>query len=270
MNILQSLLLGIIQGLTEFLPISSSGHLVLGQHFLGINSIDTSFEVFLHLGSLLAVILYFYKDIFELAQAFFPIKNEKFPERQVNNRKIVFYLIISTVVTGVIGFLFKDFFEEMFSKPVIVAGLLSVTGLIIFLSDTIRFDHIHTADMGFWRAIVIGLSQSMAILPGISRSGSTIATSLFIGVKRSEAARFSFLLSIPAILGAAVLNLDAFLQLDQSMLMSYSIGGLGAFVSGYLVISMLLNLIRKRKLKYFAYYCWLISLVSVILVLSGF
>ncbi len=270
MNIIQSLFLGIVQGLTEFLPISSSGHLVLGEHFLGINSVDTSFEVFLHLGSLLAVILYFFKDILELVQAFLPIKNEKFPEKQVNNRKIVFYLVLSTIVTGAIGFFFKDFFEGLFGKPLVVAILLSVTGIIIFLSDTIRFDHIHASDMGFWRALVIGLSQSLAILPGISRSGTTIATSLFIGVKRSEAARYSFLLSIPAILGAAVLQMDVFSNLDQSMLMNYLIGGLGAFVSGFLVISMLLNLIRKRKLKYFAYYCWLVSLVSLVLILTGF
>jgi|AntAceMinimDraft_2_1070361.scaffolds.fasta_scaffold11607_2 undecaprenyl-diphosphatase len=270
MPVLKSLILGIIQGLTEFLPISSSGHLVLGKHFLKFQTPDTSFEVFLHLGSLLAVILYFWKDILALIKAISPIKNVKFPEEQMKNRKLVFYLIISTFITGVIGIFFKDFFENLFTNPILVAGMLSITGIIIFISDTIRFEKVHTSDMGVGRAIIIGLSQSLAILPGISRSGTTISVALFSGIKRSEAARFSFLLSIPAILGAALLHFKDFANLDKGMLMNYIIGGVGAFVSGYLVISLLLKLIQKRKLKYFAYYCWVASITSIILLLAGF
>ncbi|MBN2828683.1 MAG: undecaprenyl-diphosphate phosphatase [Candidatus Cloacimonetes bacterium] len=270
MHILKSLVLGIIQGLTEFLPISSSGHLVLSEHFLKVQTSDTSFEVFLHLGSLLAVIIFFRKDIVGLITSILPIKNPKYPEDQINNRKIVFYMIVSTIVTGVIGFLFRDFFEKLFQNPILVAIMLSITGLIIYLSDTIRLERVHSADMGVWRAFIIGLGQSFAILPGISRSGTTISVSLFTGVKRSEAARYSFLLSIPAILGAAVLNLDAFRALDKSMLISYAIGGMGAFVSGYLVIAALLKIIRNRKLKYFAFYCWIVSITSIILLLAGY
>jgi undecaprenyl-diphosphatase len=180
------------------------------------------------------------------------------------------YLIISTFITAVIGFLFKDFFENLFQNPLLVAGMLSVTGIIVFFSDTVRIEKVHSSNMGIWRAIIIGLGQSLAILPGISRSGTTISVSLFAGIKRAEAARFSFLLSIPAILGAAVLHLDAFAALNKSMLTSYLVGGLGAFVSGYLVIAMLLKIIQKRKLKYFAYYCWIISITTIVLILAGF
>ncbi len=266
MNLLYSIILGIIQGLTEFLPVSSSGHLVLAEEFLNFHQ-DLSFEIILHFGSLMAVLIYFRKDIFSLAESTFKFNNKEIKHSE--NRKIVLYLLVATFITGVIGILFKDYLEELFSKPIFAAILLSVTAIILFTSDKINTKNISTDKMGFTRAILIGLGQSFALLPGISRSGSTIAMSIFCGLKREQVAKFSFLLSIPAIFGALVLKYKEILALDSSLLISYLAGAFAAFISGYLVIKLLLRLVQKQKLKYFAYYCWSVSLISIILLFIG-
>lgn len=264
---LKSIILGLIQGLTEFLPVSSSGHLVLSQHFLNsANDNSMTFEVFLHLGSLLAVLIFFRKDIWQLIKSLIFFKKDQYK----NDRKIVLWLMIGTFVTGAIGFAFSDQFESMFSDPLLVAMFLSITGLVIYLSDLIVDKSIQIHEMGWKRALIIGLGQSIAITPGISRSGTTIAFSLFTGLKRSQAARFSFLLSVPAILGANLKEFSNISALDHTQFMNYLGGFIAAFISGYFVIGILLKLIGAAKLKYFSYYCWAVSLVSVVLILMGF
>lgn len=255
-NILNTIILGIIQGLTEFLPVSSSGHLVLLKQILGFeHSTDVSLEVILHLGSLLAVILFFRKDIISLITSIF--KKDK------AGIKTCLYLLTATIVTGFIGFAFKDVFEQIFANPIYAAVFFSVTGVILFISDKIKTGNLKQSQIGYKKSAITGLAQGLAILPGISRSGTTISCLLLLKVNRKDAARFSFLLSIPAILGANIANLDALKALPKNALIAYGIGALAAFISGYAVIALLLKIINKRKLSYFSYYLWVISIVSL-------
>ncbi len=268
MNIISSILLGILQGFTEFLPISSSGHLVLAQYFFGIaDNEGTLFEIFLHLGSLFAVLVFFRKRLWDLLVSLLSWKNTLKNQTHRHNRNLIMYLIISTCATGVIYVLFGDAIESLYSRPLIVAIMLLITGAIVFVSDYIKSSDIPSSQMGLVRSAIIGIMQGVAIIPGISRSGSTIAVSLFTGIKRREAAEFSFLLSIPAILGANLVNLDKFKELSMSQLGIYIGGFIAAFLAGYVVIAFLIQLISNAKLKYFSFYCWGVGLISIVLIL---
>ncbi|MEA1973210.1 MAG: undecaprenyl-diphosphatase UppP, partial [Candidatus Cloacimonadota bacterium] len=262
MNLIKSIFLGIIQGLTEFLPVSSSGHLVIAKHLFGFEINNISFEIFLHLGSLLAVLIYFRKDILELIFSLLHIFKPS--NKDISNLKFIMYLMIATIVTGILGFSFQDTIEQLFTNPLFAAFMLIITGIIIFISDLIQNAKINIEEMHIWRAIIIGLGQALAIIPGISRSGSTIATSLFLGIKRKQVARFSFLLSVPAILGATVLKFDEFTVLSSKIWINYIAGGIAAFISGWLVIAFLLRIIQKQKLKYFSYYCWTVAIIFIV------
>ncbi len=265
MHYLKIIGLGIIQGLSEFLPISSSGHLVIFQHFLGMESNNVSLEIVLHLGSLLAVLIYFRRDLARLICKFFKFGNKDV--ETLSARREVLFLLSATFVTGILGLLFEDTFEKIFSKPLLVCGMLLVTGAVLLLSDRVNWEKLDAGSMGFGRAFFIGIAQALAIIPGISRSGLTVCTSVFLGINRVDAARFSFLLSIPAIGGAFFLKLD---EISASVsLADCLLGACFAFVSGYLVISVLLKMISAAKLKYFAYYCFCFSLLSFVLILSG-
>lgn len=262
MGFLKSILLGIIQGLTEFLPVSSSGHLVIFKHLFNFEMNNISFEIFLHLGSLSAVVIYFFQDLRELAISFFKFSSKE--EKDKTNRKFILYIIVATIVTAIIGILFEDKIEELFTSPIFAASMLIITGIIIFVSDRVQNGRIDVENMGLSRSLLIGIGQSLAILPGISRSGSTIATALFTGLERKQVARFSFILSIPVILGASILKFDEFKALDVHSWAVYFCGGIAAFISGLMVISLLLKLIRRQKLKYFSFYCWAFSLIFII------
>lgn len=268
MSFLNAILMGILQGLTEFLPVSSSGHLVLAQHFLGVKeSGNILFEVFLHLGTLLAVIIFFRKRIWGLILSLLGKKEYRTRDTAHNDRKIIQYLIIATAVTGLVYLVLGNPIESLYHKPLVVAFMLIITGIIVFASDYVKKGKISAAKMGLPRSLFIGLTQGMAIIPGISRSGSTIAASIFSGIKREEAAEFSFLLSIPAIVGANLVSFKQFSNLNINQLLVYLAGFLAAFVAGYLVIGFLLKLITKAKLKFFAYWCWAIALISIIFLL---
>jgi undecaprenyl-diphosphatase len=269
MNLFQSILLGILQGLTEFLPVSSSGHLVLFQHFLKMKeSSDIAFEVFLHLGTLLAVLIYFRRMIFDLITSLFKWRNS--PQNQTHryNHSLILYIIVATVATGLIFLIFGNLFESFYSKPLIVAFMLLITGAIVFASDYVKGGSLPAVSMGVIRAFLIGLVQGLAIIPGISRSGSTISASLFTGLRRKDAAAFSFLLSIPAILAANLKEFKVLAALDPSMLGIYFAGFIAAFGVAYLVISLLITMIQRGNLKYFAFYCWGLGLLSIILLVS--
>lgn len=273
MQFLNAILLGIVQGLTEFLPISSSGHLVLFQHFFQkqtADSADITLEIILHFGSLIAVLVYFRKDIWELLTSLFHWNKNLEQNKHYRNRLTILYLITATFCTGLVYVLFGDRIEAMFANPLLVASMLSVTGLIVFSSDMVKKNEIPVSNMGLGRSIIIGLGQGIAMIPGVSRSGTTIATALITGLKRSEAARFSFLLSIPAILAANLSELDAIVHLKPELIASYIGGVIAAFISGYLVIAFLIKLIQASKLKYFAFYCWFVSILSVTLILCHY
>lgn len=262
-ELLKSILLGIIQGLTEFLPISSSGHLVLAEHFLKFQQPNIVFKVILHLGSLFAVLIYFRKEIISILKSLIYFRLKDIENR--NNRKVALYIAITTLVTGVIGFFFKDFLEKTFNMIYIPSVLLLVTGLILMLSDKIEAKQNNSYQLGVKNSIFIGLVQTFAILPGISRSGTTIAAGIFSGLKREAAARYSFLISIPAILGANLLKIPEIVNLQSDLIINYLAGSISAFISGYIVIALLIRMVKKQKLKYFSYYCWLIGISTIIL-----
>lgn len=261
MQLLSAIVLGLIQGLTEFLPVSSSGHLVIGEYLLGFEKPDISFDVLLHVGTLFAVLIYFRRDIIQLLGSLWP--GQKGPE--IRARRITVFLIaVSTFATGIVYALFKDPVEAAFDSPVIAAVMLSVTALILMIANTIPDGKRKASDMGWFRAFIIGLAQSVALMPGISRSGSTISAGIFCGLDRSEAARYSFLLAIPAIAAAAVVKTGSLATLNTAQITQYAAGTIAAFISGYAVISLLLRMVRKKKLHWFAFYCQALSMVFLL------
>ena len=248
MDIVHTVILGIIQGLTEFLPVSSTGHLVILQYFIkDFRQSGISFDVFVHLATLMAVIVYFYKDILEMLR--------------FKNKKWIYLVIIGTIPAGIVGVLFKDAIEHAFSNVLLVCITLVVTGVILFISDKITDLKKNKEDITLMDALIIGAFQAVAILPGISRSGSTIAAGIFRGVNRDASTKFSFILSIPAILGAVVLSLKDFQKVSSADYIPYLAGFFAAFIVGLLSLKLLTLIIRSKNLKFFSYYCWTLAVI---------
>ena len=252
MNLFNVIILGIVQGVTEFLPISSSGHLVIFQHFMNIEE-GLTLNVFLHFGTLLAVVVVFWDDIIGMIT----LKKEY--------RKLTYYVILGSVPAGVIGILFEDTFERLFSTITVVGIALLVTGTLLWLSDRIENEERSIKDMDWNDSIVVGFAQAFAIIPGISRSGSTIVGGLFKGLNRQLAAKFSFLLSIPVIGGATLLKTKDLVTMGMGNITFFEllVGTLSAALAGYFSIKLLLKLISKEKLSVFAYYCWVLGLAVI-------
>ena len=264
MDILNAFILGLVQGLSEFLPISSSGHLVLAANILNFQKEGIAFEVFVHFGTLLSVFVAFRQELKQMIIAPFAIwiKKKNNPElKEYLNWDL--YVIIGTIPAVVIGLFFKDQIESLFSSVLLVLIMLSVTGTIMIIS---RFLPINDKPLKTSNSFIIGIAQAFAILPGISRSGSTIVTALAFGINREKAARFSFILSIPAVLGATILKTNDLIATPpaQSEIIQLVIGAVAAFVSGYLAILWLIDLVKKGKLEWFGYYCYLVSIIGFI------
>jgi undecaprenyl-diphosphatase len=245
------LLLGIIQGLTEFLPVSSSGHLVIFQALFDVPH-SIAFDVVVHLATALAVIVYFWKDILELF---------------TSKRKMLWLIVVGTVFTGILGITFKDFFESLFSSVFAVGWFLLLTGLIIVAAEWIGKGKRKLGEMNIWDAVLIGLAQGCAIAPGLSRSGTTISASLARNLDRSLAARFSFLLSIPAILGAGLVQSKAIIKAGTIGIGIWPLvlGFVAAFVSGWVAIKIFMNIIQRMSIRGFAYYCFGAGILVLIL-----
>jgi undecaprenyl-diphosphatase len=255
LNAFQAVLLGLIQGLTEFIPVSSSGHLVIVQYFLNIKEEQLLFNVVVHLGTLIPIFIVYRHDILEILK----FKKER--------RKETLYILLAIIPTGIIGILFEDFFESLFSNPYLTSLMLIVTGLILYITEMMDGGNKELEELKFWQPILVGIAQGGAIIPGISRSGSTIAASLFQGLNRETAARFSFLKSIPVIGGAGFLQFLNVLESGKTAIGAdiLIIGLLSAAISGYLAIKILLKVLKEKKLNYFSYYCWTAALVVVLL-----
>jgi undecaprenyl-diphosphatase len=259
---MDSIWLGLVQGLTEFLPVSSSGHLVLGQKLLGLNEPALLFDVVVHVGTLLAVFACFYKDIWGMLRGLWARDQEA---RQ--GRRLLFLVIVGSVPTALMGFLLKDLFESMFASLYAVGAALIVTGFLLTLTRLTAGEGVGAGkrimQVGAGRAFLIGLAQGMAITPGVSRSGATISVGLMLGLERKLAARYSFILSIPAILGALLLelfHLDSGVGVFTSSLL---MGGATAAVSGFLALKFLLRVVDRGKLHFFAPYCWALGLAAL-------
>ncbi len=253
MTLVQALLLGALQGLTEFLPVSSSGHLAIAQHFLpGFSQPGVLFDVLLHLGTMVAVAIYFRRELAALLAS--PFRRGEEARLQ---RRLLLLLIAASVPTAVIGLLFKDFFEGLFENLTVVSLMLLVTGTLLFIAERFRRGSRREAQLTLSDALLVGTVQGCAIVPGISRSGSTIAALLLKGVDGETAARFSFLLALPAVFGAALLSARDLGEVATGQLPLYLAGAGVAFLTGLLSIHLLLAVIRRRRLIAFALYCWL-------------
>jgi undecaprenyl-diphosphatase len=254
LTILEALILGAVQGLTEFLPVSSSGHLVIFQHLLGMQEAPLTFDVLVHIGTLAAVFIAFWDDIVSILKKPFT--------------KLTYLIILGSIPAGFIGYYLAPLFERAFESLLVVGLGLIFTGLVLKVSETIANKALglkETLETTYADVIFIGFFQALAIIPGISRSGSTIAAGLVTGMDRNYAARFSFLLSIPAIIGAGVFKLkDLFtIGIPANCVAPYILGPLTAAVFGYFAIKVVLDLVKNGKLSVFSYYCWSVAVLTL-------
>lgn len=268
MTLLEALLLGLIQGLTEFLPVSSSAHLVFFQHLLGFKDSLLFFDVLVHLGTLCALFVYFAGDLIRLLRdsvnaIFFLFRRKSWKEifETAPHARWALGLVIASLPTGLAGFLFKDWFESLFGSLRAVGLALFGTTLLLWLTRFFQKGEKEIEKCSPFDYLAIGFFQGIAIIPGVSRSGATIAAALFRGLERETAFRFSFLLAIPAILGAGLLELRHGFELAPSEWLPYSIGFVASAVSGYLSLLFLASVLRKGKLHWFALYTLLFGLL---------
>ncbi|MEL6445492.1 MAG: undecaprenyl-diphosphate phosphatase [Bacteroidota bacterium] len=278
----QAAILGLVQGLAEFLPISSSGHLVLGEYVLGLSgdaANDITFEVFVHFGTTLSIVTVYWRRILRLISGGLKALTQPStwgeslragriestgvgaPSPVVSLRLIAF-ILISMVPTGLVYVLFKDQLEAAFSDPRLVCGMLLVTGTLLLLTLLRKNPQGQLSPV---KAILVGVAQSMAMIPGISRSGSTICTAIYLNVDRREAADFSFLMLLPVILGATLLKTLELLETGATVdWVPLLVGTAVAYVSGVWAIKVVIDFVKRGKLQYFAYYCYTVGIFGLV------
>jgi len=261
-EIIKAIVLGALQGLTEFLPVSSSGHLVIGSQLLNFQDQGVIFDVFLHLGTLLSVLIVFHRQLRVMVAAPFL----KFSGKVTEEVDFYFwwdvYVVLATLPAVVVGLFFKDAIEEVFSSVLVAYCMLIVTGSLMLATRLLPTGQ---QPMNWWRSILVGCAQACAIMPGLSRSGSTIFAGMALKIPRVKIAEFSFIMSIPAILGAAVLQGGSLLDNPPaaSMIVNVAAGTITSAVAGYLAIKLLLDIIGKNRLHWFGYYCYALAAVGL-------
>jgi undecaprenyl-diphosphatase len=271
MTFLQALLLGALQGLTEFLPVSSSGHLVLLQRFFGLQEPALLFDILVHVATLFAVFIVYRRVIWDLLLAcsgLSTVFSQLAPgsaKELVAARRLGLLLLIANVPTALMGVAFADTFEHLFATPWAVGVALLVTGTALWSLRYVTGGHDSLHDMRVWQALVLGIVQGLAITPGISRSGSTIAVALWCGLHRESAARFSFLMAIPAILGAMLLKSSVLSTLSGDQIGLLVGGMMSALVVGYIALRLLLRLVMQGSFWRFALYCWPLGIGAILL-----
>jgi len=250
MDILQAIILGIVQGITEWLPISSKSHLIIIQQLFGLVQ-PAIFDLLLHIGSLIVVIFVFWKDIWKLIVGVC--------KGDMKSIKYVLYIVVASIPVAIVGIIFKHQIEAALSNMYILGFGFLFTALILFCS---KFTLIKSKSVNFWNSLVIGLSQALSVLPGISRSGTTISTGMIIGVEKKEAAKLSFLMFIPAILGATLLEISSIDLITNIPAMI--IGVIMAMITGYIAIKLLMNIIEKNKFWMFSIYCFVLGIIVLL------
>lgn len=286
MSIFEAIILGVVQGLTEFLPVSSSGHLALLKLLFGIES-DTGllFDVLLHIATLVAIFLAFYKDLFAMIREGIMIivdvvcniglfivnifRKDKSPYRTIirnSYRKFDILIIISTIPTAVMGLMLEDYIEFASTILIVPAVCLIITGVMLFMSDRIQNTSKTPKSTTYLDAIFVGLAQGFAILPGISRSGTTITACLACGYNRKYAVKYAFFMSIPAVFGAAILELKdlSLTSVDSTMLINYGAGMIAAAIVGFICIKGMIYFVRKQKFTIFGIYCIVVGAAAII------
>lgn len=260
MSIWEAIILGVIQGLTEFLPVSSSGHIEIGQALLGTESLKEQEEllsVVLHAATALATIIVFWKDIVTILQGLVDKTDDK-------QRKFSLYIIVSMIPAAIVGVFFDDLLEQLFEGQILlVCAMLLLTGALLLFAERAKIKE--EEPLTLWKALIIGIAQAIAILPGISRSGATISTSILLSVNRAQAARFSFLMVVPLILGKMAKDvLDGKLHLTDELVMPFVVGFIAALVAGIVACRWMIAIVKNSKLSYFAYYCWAVGIIGLI------
>ncbi|MEM8927985.1 MAG: undecaprenyl-diphosphate phosphatase [Bacteroidota bacterium] len=259
MDTIDAIILGIIQGLTEFLPVSSSGHLELGKAILGDNSIPEEsllFTVVLHFATALSTIVVFRRDVWDIIKGLFQFKwNE---ETQFSLK-----IIISMIPAALVGFLLEDFMEVFFDGAIIIVGImLIITAVLLYLADMAKTT---PKGVSYRSSFVIGMAQMVAMLPGISRSGATISTAVLLGIDKTKSARFSFLMVVPLILGKVAKDiLSGDISFESSQIGAMGAGFVAAFMAGLAACTWMLKLVRQSKLTYFAIYCFIVGLIAIV------
>jgi undecaprenyl-diphosphatase len=273
MNSTEAIILGIIQGLTEFLPVSSSGHLVLFQQLFRLKEAELFFDVCVHMGTLVAIIVVFHREIQNIIAALLRLVSLAGQKETILQQvesdpglKMALLIVIGSIPTAVLGLTFHSIADQLFSSSFFTGLMLMVTGLLLWLTRRAKPGGKGTGIEGFskTKAFIIGIVQGLAIIPGISRSGSTISIGLLLGIDRETAARYSFLLSIPAIVAAGVLSLkDGLSQSDPAIRLSL-LGAAAAALVGYGALKVLLRMVKKGHLYVFAPYCWLVGILAIV------
>lgn len=259
MTWIEALILGIIQGLTEFLPVSSSGHLEIAKALLGDTSIAEQSmltTVVLHGATALATIAVFRKEVVEIFSGLFQF-------RWNDETKFSLKIVISMIPAVLIGLLFEEQMEILFENQILLVGLmLIITGVLLFLADKAKTTN---KGVSYSNAFIIGISQAIAILPGISRSGATISTSVLLGIDRTKAARFSFLMVVPLILAKMGKDLSSgMISMENTNIFPLVIGFIAAFITGLIACTWMIRLVQKSKLSYFAYYCFVVGIIAIV------
>ena len=260
MSALEALILGIIQGLTEFLPVSSSGHLELAKVLFGSDTLPQDsllITVVLHAATALSTVVIFRSEIGDIFRGLFQFKNNKELHYSLK-------IIVSMIPAAIVGLKFDELIESFFEGNVLlVGGMLLITGLLLFFADRAKDT---TRDVSYVDSIIIGITQAIAILPGISRSGATICTSVLLGIDREKAARFSFIMVIPLILGKMAKDiLDGALVSTNIEMLPLGLGFVAAFLTGLVACTWMISLVKKSKLVYFAFYCFIVGAIAIVL-----
>ena len=271
MDIFQAISLAIIQGLTEFLPVSSSGHLVILQNIFGLKEPEIFFDICVHVGTLFAICIVFFKEINSIIKSIFQISSLSRSSGSLKNLfsenddiRMAILIIIASIPTAILGLLFHKIAGKIFSSVHLVGIMLLATGAFLWTSRSIKSEGNDVKGITVGKALIIGLAQGIAVLPGISRSSLTIVTALFIGVGRETAAKYSFLMSIPAILGALLLELDGTGVPTNSSTGIILLSVVVSAIIGFAALKVLLNMVKQKQLYYFAPYCWLIGIITII------
>lgn len=255
MTHIDAAILGLVQGLTEFLPVSSSGHLVLAQHMLGLGGVENlTMDLLLHVATLAAVVISFRSDLIRLVVGI---------ASDAGQRRLALLLVAAMIPTGIIGLSIKPFITGAFERPAVVGALLIATGALLYVAPRLRRPSGSLSDLRLPQALWIGLAQGIAVLPGVSRSGTTICVGMLGGMSGEAAARFSFLLAALAISAAMVLNIPGATSLAETHLSTVAVGMIVAFVSGMLSIRLLMRVARRGRFDGFAYYCWAVGVAAV-------
>jgi undecaprenyl-diphosphatase len=255
-KLIEILILAVIQGITEWLPLSSSGHLAIAQQIFDLQLSDqaeVAFDVLLHAGTMCVVLLVFRKDVVGILKALVHRNFEK------EEGKMAIFIIVGSIPTAIIGFLFQSFFESLFFNPVAIGAALVATGCFLFMSERRKT----TRELSYVDSLLVGTAQGIAIIPGVSRSGATITTGLLRKVKGEKVFKYSFLLSLPTILGATIVKSKDLVTANIDMLPLF-IGAVTSMIVGYVSLKLLSEAVMKKKFHFFAFYCWVIGLLIVL------